>query len=298
MNKGEIIRFLILRTIGNFLLLFAIFGVLATFGPSLYYEIYFKVSQLRGINYAVADEETPFGELLRKSKEAQTGGALGALLTGPKEQILIPKDTEFSILIPKIGASTKVFPNIDPSNQNEFLPILQRGVAHAKGTVFPGMQGGPHNHQTAAIAVALGEILKPSFKKYAAQIVKNAKALADSLTKEGMTLVSGGTDNHLMLIDLRNLKIAGKEASHLLDEAGLTVNKNMIPGDPGTPFNPSGIRLGTPAITSRGMKEKEMKKIGKIIAVLLKNPSSPAILKEAKKQVLKITKRFPVPGIR
>ena len=141
MNKGEIIRFLILRTIGNFLLLFAIFGVLATFGPSLYYEIYFKVSQLRGINYAVADEETPFGELLRKSKEAQTGGALGALLTGPKEQILIPKDTEFSILIPKIGASTKVFPNIDPSNQNEFLPILQNGVAHAKGTFFPGRKG-------------------------------------------------------------------------------------------------------------------------------------------------------------
>src|SRR3989344_2625658 len=141
MSKDEIIRFLILRTIGNFLLLFAIFGVLATFGPSLYYEIYFKITQIRGISYTVADKETPFGELLRKSKEAQAGGRLGALLTGPKEQILIPKDTNFSILIPKLGASAKVFANADPVNQKEFLPFLQKGVAHAKGTFFPGLAG-------------------------------------------------------------------------------------------------------------------------------------------------------------
>lgn len=145
MSRGEIIRFLILRSIGNFLLLFAIFGVLATFGPALYYEVSFKIVQARGIKYTVLDAQTsPFGEILKKQKAENSQGISGGfadILAGPKEQILIAKDTEFSILIPRLGASTKVFPNIDPSNQNEFLPILQQGVAHAKGTVFPGMKG-------------------------------------------------------------------------------------------------------------------------------------------------------------
>ena len=145
MTRGEVIRFLILRSIGNFLLLFAIFGVLATFGPALYYEVSFKIVQARGVKYTIVDSQTsPLGEILKKQKSEISQGISGGfaqVLAGPKEQILIPKDTDFSILIPRLGASTKVFPNIDPSNQNEFLPILQRGVAHAKGTVFPGMQG-------------------------------------------------------------------------------------------------------------------------------------------------------------
>ena len=146
MSRGEVIRFLVLRSIGNFLLLFAIFGVLATFGPALYYEVSFKIAQARGIKYSVVDTQTsPLGEILKKQKknvisEGLSGG-FAQVLAGPKEQILIPKDTDFSILIPRLGTSTKVFPNVDPSNQNEFLPILQQGVAHAKGTVFPGMQG-------------------------------------------------------------------------------------------------------------------------------------------------------------
>ena len=145
MNRSEAIRFLILRSIGNFLLLFAIFGVLATFGPALYYEVSFKIVQARGIKYAVVDNQTsPLGEILKKQKTENSQGIDGgfaAILAGPKEQILIPKDTDFSILIPRLGASTKIFPNIDPSNQNEFLPILRNGVAHAKGTLFPGMAG-------------------------------------------------------------------------------------------------------------------------------------------------------------
>lgn len=160
--------------------------------------------------------------------------------------------------------------------------------------VFPGMQGGPHDHQTAAIAVCLGEALKPEFKKYAAQIIKNAQTLAKRLIEEGLKLVSNGTDNHLMLIDLRNLKITGKEAQTILDEVGITLNKNMIPGDPRKPWDPSGIRLGTPAITSRGMQEKEMKTIGEIIAKVLKNPKNNKILKKVRKEVKDITSKFPI----
>ena len=134
MTRGEIVRFLILRSIGNFLVLFAIFGVLATFGPVLYYEISFRIKEIRGINYHIA-----------QASEAQApmspGSGFGSILTGPREQILIPKDTEFDILIPKIGANSRIFPNVSPSNPNEFLPILQKGVAHARGTVFPGMPG-------------------------------------------------------------------------------------------------------------------------------------------------------------
>lgn len=163
--------------------------------------------------------------------------------------------------------------------------------------VFPGMQGGPHDHITAAKAVCFGEALKPSFKKYAGQIVKNAKALAGELQKQGIRIVSGGTDNHLMLIDLQPLNITGKEAETVLDDAGITVNKNMIPFDPASPFNPSGIRLGTPAITSRGMKEKEMIKIGQFIAAILKNPTLRQTQKQIAKEVKKLAKKFPVPGI-
>lgn len=143
MTRSEIIKFLILRTIGNFLLLFAIFGVLATFGPALYYEVQFRVMQLRGVQYKIIEEKPSlFGQLIEKQdKEELAVGGFSAVLTGPKEQILIPKDTLFSILIPKLGINTQVFQNADPTNEKEFLPFLQKGVAHAKGTVFPGMEG-------------------------------------------------------------------------------------------------------------------------------------------------------------
>ena len=145
MSKSEIIRFIILRTIGNFLILFAIFGFFATFGPSLYYEAKFRIANARGVQYKVAEpiesQTSPLGELMKKQKEEQKiSGGLASVLAGPKEQILIPKDTEFDILIPKIGANAKVFANVDPSNEKEFLSTLQKGVAHAKGTSFPGMK--------------------------------------------------------------------------------------------------------------------------------------------------------------
>lgn len=132
--------------------------------------------------------------------------------------------------------------------------------------IFPGLQGGPHNHTTAGIAVALKEALMPEFAVYARQIVSNAGTLAESLMEEGFDIVTGGTENHLMVLDLRRKQVTGKEAETLLDEVGITVNKNMIPFDPRKPFDPSGIRLGTPFLTTRGMKESEMKFIASLIA--------------------------------
>lgn len=141
MKYSDAIRFLILRTIGNFLVLFAIFGILATFGPALYYEAAYKVVQARGVHYVVSqDAQLP----IAKAQSLPSSGGTASfadVLAGPKEQILVPKDTDFSILIPKIGASAKVFPNVDVSNQDLYLPILMQGVAHAAGTVFPGMNG-------------------------------------------------------------------------------------------------------------------------------------------------------------
>lgn len=134
MTRREIIKFLIIRTIGNFLLLFAIFGIFATFGPALYYESQFRIQQIRGVQYRVPSEEKPITHNPKPITFAD-------ILAGPKEQVLIPFDPSFNILIPKIGANAKVFPNIDSSDQNEFLPILSLGVAHAKGTVFPGLEG-------------------------------------------------------------------------------------------------------------------------------------------------------------
>lgn len=136
--------------------------------------------------------------------------------------------------------------------------------------LFPGMQGGPHLHTIAGIGVALEEALKPAFKKYAKQIVKNAKVLAGELKKLGYTLVSGGTDNHLMLVDLRPQGMTGGDAANLLEKHGLVVNKNSIPHDPAKPWNPNGIRLGTPAATTRGMKEKDMIKLARKIHEILK----------------------------
>ena len=158
--------------------------------------------------------------------------------------------------------------------------------------VFPGMQGGPHMHTIAAIGVALREAMSDEFKKYARQIIKNAKVLASELKKYDFNLVSGGTDNHLVLIDLRNKNITGKTAQELLEKAGIITNRNTIPHDPGTPFDPSGIRLGAPALTTRGMKEKEMRLIARWINEVIGNPREAVIIR---KEVQKFCKKFPLP---
>ena len=139
MNKSEITKYLILRTIGNFLLLFALYGVGATFGPALYYETQYQVIKYRGVTFAVADIEHI--DVATRSAVTNPSIGFGQILSGSKEQILTPSDTQFSILIPKLGASAKIFPNVDPEKADEFLPVLTEGVAHAKGTVFPGMKG-------------------------------------------------------------------------------------------------------------------------------------------------------------
>ncbi len=155
--------------------------------------------------------------------------------------------------------------------------------------VFPGCQGGPHEHQIAAAAVCFAEAMDPDFKNYAKQIVKNAKVLAKALQKFGLRIVSGGTDNHLMLVDLRSLNLTGKQAQILLEEVGIVVNKNTIPNDPEKPFVGSGIRIGTPALTTRGMKEKEMEKIAELIYDCLAKKESK---EKIKKEVLALCKKF------
>lgn len=160
--------------------------------------------------------------------------------------------------------------------------------------IIPGIQGGPHNHQTAAIAVALKEAMQPEFQEYGHQIVKNAKALASELVNRGFDLVTGGTDNHLMVVDLTNKKISGKQASQALDRAGITVNKNTVPFEPRSPFDPSGIRLGTPALTSRGMKEEEMKHVGAWIDEAITYATDEHRLASIREEVKKMTERFPL----
>ena len=159
--------------------------------------------------------------------------------------------------------------------------------------VFPGLQGGPHENAIAAIAVCLKEASLPAFKKYASQVVKNAKVLAEELKKYDFNLISGGTDNHLLLIDLRNKNITGAQAQDLLEIAGISTNKNSVPYDPAGPFKPSGIRIGTPAITTRGMKEKEMKQIASWINEVISQKKSPEKIKE---EIKKFCKKFPLPS--
>lgn len=159
-------------------------------------------------------------------------------------------------------------------------------------SIFPGIQGGPLMHVIAAKAVAFGEVLQDSFKVYAGNIIENAKHLAAGLKNEGVELVSDGTDNHLLLVDLRSLGLTGKVAEKVLDEVGITVNKNTIPFDPESPFVTSGIRIGTAAVTSRGFGQKEMEEIASIIAFTLKNHEDEAALSEASKRVSDLTSQF------
>lgn len=157
--------------------------------------------------------------------------------------------------------------------------------------IFPGIQGGPLMHVIAAKAVSFGEALKPEFKTYQEQIIKNAKALSESLIEKGFRLVSGGTDNHLILIDVRNKGLTGKKAEALLDEIGVTTNKNTIPFDPESPFITSGLRIGTPAVTTRGMKEEDMKEIAEIIDLALNEANDRNMIKD---KVKKLCARFPL----
>jgi len=160
--------------------------------------------------------------------------------------------------------------------------------------VFPGIQGGPLMHIIAAKAVSFQEAFKPEFKEYQKQIIKNAKTLANELSKRGFRIVSGGTDNHLLLIDVTSVGLTGKEAADILDKARITVNKNAIPFDKQSPFIASGIRMGTPAVTTRGMKEDEMVKIAELIETLLKNPKDESKLKEVKEEVERLVRKFPL----
>ncbi|WP_214708452.1 MULTISPECIES: serine hydroxymethyltransferase [unclassified Exiguobacterium] len=161
-------------------------------------------------------------------------------------------------------------------------------------SIFPGIQGGPLMHVIAAKAVAFGEALQPEFKDYQAQVIKNAQVLAQGLEEEGLRIVSGGTDNHLLLVDLRGIDITGKAAEHALDAAGITVNKNTIPFDPASPFVTSGIRLGTAAMTTRGLKEDDMREVARLIGRVLTNHEDEAVLAEAHEAVRALTAKFPL----
>jgi glycine hydroxymethyltransferase len=173
--------------------------------------------------------------------------------------------------------------------------------AHASAidrAVFPGLQGGPHNHTTAGIAVAALEASQPSFVEYAKAVVENAKVLAEALIQRGFQVTTGGTDNHLMLLDLTNKNVAGKPAAQALDRAGIVANYNAVPFDPRKPFDPSGLRLGTPAITSRGMGKTEMQKLAEWIDRVVSKHDDEAVITKVAAEVKELCDRFPAPGLR
>ena len=175
-----------------------------------------------------------------------------------------------------------------PEKTRKYLPTM------IDRAVFPGLQGGPHDHQTAAIAVALAEASTPEFKEYGQQIVKNCKALAKVLMDNGFTLVTGGTDNHLILLDMRSKNLSGGEAEKIFEQIGITCNKNAIPFDPRKPYDPSGIRMGTPALTTRGMKEKEMEEIGHFIQRAIDNREDAEERRKIRGEIRGLCAKFPI----
>jgi len=177
-----------------------------------------------------------------------------------------------------------------PEKTKENIPSL------IDRAIIPGLQGGPHNHQTAAIAVALKEAMEPEFKTYAKQVMDNAQVLAQELLSKGFDLVSGGTDSHLLLVDLTKKNVSGKQAEKALGRAGITVNKNTIPFDPRSPFDPSGIRLGTPALTTRGMKEDEMKQIAAWIDMAVTHHEDEGKLNKLSEEIKDFANGFPLPS--
>ena len=190
-----------------------------------------------------------------------------------------------------------ILTNGNPSDPLKKVPRTKENLPTLiDRAIIPGLQGGPHNHQTAAIAVALREAATPEFAAYGKQIVKNSQALAKVLIDKGYQLVTGGTDNHLLLVDLTNKSISGKEAEVALGKAGITVNKNTVPFDPRSPFDPSGIRLGTPALTTRGMKETELEQVGLWIDQAISHANDEKVLAGIHSQILDLTKDFPLPA--
>jgi glycine hydroxymethyltransferase len=177
-----------------------------------------------------------------------------------------------------------------------FILCKKDWAAKVNQAVFPGMQGGPLMHVIAAKAIGFGEALQPAFKAYAAQIVANAKALAHELSQRGFRLVSGGTDNHLLLVDVTTRGLTGKQAEIALDAGGITVNRNGIPFDTRPPLDPSGIRVGTPALTTRGMRETEMRTIGGWIGEVLSAPDDQAVQKRVRSQVMELCQQYPAPA--
>jgi glycine hydroxymethyltransferase len=187
--------------------------------------------------------------------------------------------------------------NGKPSNPLKAVPRERENLPTLiDRAIIPGLQGGPHNHQTAAIAVALNEAAQPAFKAYGQQIVKNAKRLAENLTNKGYELVTGGTDNHLLLVDMTNKDITGADAEKALGLAGITVNKNTVPFDPRPPFSPSGIRMGTPALTTRGLKEAEMDQVAEWIDRAITANGQDAKLAKIKQEIEAFAKDFPLPS--
>lgn len=170
-------------------------------------------------------------------------------------------------------------------------------AAQVDKAVFPGMQGGPHDHINAAKAVAFGEALKPEFKEYAKQTIKNSQAMADEFMKRGYKVISDGTDNHLIVVDMTSKDITGKEAETIFDRIGVSVSRSTIPNDTNPPMNPSGVRFGTPAITTRGLKEAETRKLVEWMDLAVQNRENIEILEDIKKEVEGVCKEFPVPGI-
>jgi glycine hydroxymethyltransferase len=160
--------------------------------------------------------------------------------------------------------------------------------------VFPGMQGGPHDNMTAAKAVAFGEALKPEFKIYAQQVILNAKAMANEFIKLGYIIISGGTDNHMLVIDLQNKNLVGKDAEIALEKIGISISRSTIPNDPNPPYNPSGIRLGTPAITTRGLNEQDCKLVAELINQAIVNKDDEAALNKLKNDIKELCKKYPL----
>jgi len=163
--------------------------------------------------------------------------------------------------------------------------------------VFPGMQGGPHDHITAAKAVAFGEALKPEFKEYAKQVIANAKLMAEEFMELGYRVISSGTDNHLMVVDMTSKSLSGKEAEVILERCGISVSRSTIPNDPNPPLNPSGVRFGTPAITTRGLKQEEVKKIVGWVNAAIEQKDEAEMLDNIKAQVKEMCLKFPIPSI-
>jgi glycine hydroxymethyltransferase len=214
----------------------------------------------------------PFTDVVTTTTHKTLRGPRGAIILSKKEDRL---------------AKTEGLEAKEAAKEKDMAGKIDRAV-------FPGLQGGPHDHVTAAKAVAFGEALKPEFKIYAHQIVKNAKAFAKTLMDNGIKLVSNGTDNHLILIDLTNIGIGlGKPYAVALEEAGICTNCNTIPYDPSTPFKPSGIRIGTPLMTTRGMKEPEMKLVGEWMAKVIHEPQNDALKKKIKEDVKGLCTKFP-----